>query len=88
MCYDDMACSGAVVMTKMIRLSQIAGGALPLEPIDPENPTIFPVLAGSVNMKNAEIVTASPEIWQYYLAITFALIGLILIGRRWQIQRG
>jgi trimethylamine--corrinoid protein Co-methyltransferase len=36
--------------------------------IDPSNPTIFPVLAGVVNMKNAEIVTASPEIWQYYLA--------------------
>lgn len=36
--------------------------------IDPENRSIFPVLAGSVNMKNAEIVTASPEIWQYYLA--------------------
>jgi hypothetical protein len=27
-------------------------------------------------------------IWQYYLVITFALVGLILIGRRWQIQRG
>ncbi len=36
--------------------------------IDPSNPTIFPVLAGVVNMKNAAIVTASPEIWQYYLA--------------------
>jgi hypothetical protein len=27
-------------------------------------------------------------IWQYYLVITLILIGLILIGRRWQIQRG
>ena len=27
-------------------------------------------------------------IWRYYMAITFVLLGLILIGRRWQIQRG
>jgi hypothetical protein len=27
-------------------------------------------------------------IWQYYLAITFVLLGLIFIGRKWQIQRG
>ena len=27
-------------------------------------------------------------IWQYYLAITFVLVGLILVGRKWQIQRG
>ena len=36
--------------------------------INPSIPSIFPVLAGVVNMKNAEIVTSSPEIWQYYLA--------------------
>ncbi len=27
-------------------------------------------------------------IWQYDLAITFVLLGLIFIGRKWQIQRG
>ena len=27
-------------------------------------------------------------IWRYYLAITFVLLGLIFIGRKWQIQRG
>jgi len=27
-------------------------------------------------------------IWRYYLAITFVLLGLILIGRKWQIRRG
>ena len=32
--------------------------------------------------------SAGTGIWQYYLAITFALIGLILIGRKFQIQRG
>jgi trimethylamine---corrinoid protein Co-methyltransferase len=36
--------------------------------VNPDCPTIFPILAGAVNMKNAEIVTSSPEIWQYYVA--------------------
>ena len=27
-------------------------------------------------------------IWRYYLAITCVLLGLIVLGRRWQIQRG
>lgn len=36
--------------------------------IDPKNQSIFPVLAGSVNMKNGEIITSSPEIWKYYAA--------------------
>ncbi len=36
--------------------------------INPKCATIFPILAGVVNMKNAEIVTSSPEIWQYYIA--------------------
>jgi len=36
--------------------------------VDPDNQSIFPVMAGSVNMKNGEIITSSPEIWNYYLA--------------------
>ncbi len=36
--------------------------------IDPKNQSIFPVLAGSVNMNNGEIITSSPEIWKYYTA--------------------
>jgi trimethylamine---corrinoid protein Co-methyltransferase len=36
--------------------------------IDPNNQNIFPVMAGSFNMKNGEIITSSPEIWQYYIA--------------------
>ena len=26
--------------------------------------------------------------WQSYLVITFALLGLTVVGRKWQIQRG
>jgi hypothetical protein len=33
-------------------------------------------------------ISVGAGIWQYYLAITFVLLGLILIGRRWQMQRG
>jgi len=36
--------------------------------IDPDNPSIFPILAGSTNMKSGEIITSSPEIWEYYIA--------------------
>ena len=36
--------------------------------IDPDNQDIFPVMAGSFNMKNGEIITSAPEIWQYYAA--------------------
>jgi trimethylamine--corrinoid protein Co-methyltransferase len=36
--------------------------------IDPDNRDVFPVMAGSFNMKNGEIITSSPEIWQYYIA--------------------
>lgn len=36
--------------------------------INSNNPSIYPVMAGSFNMKNGEIITSSPEIWLYYLA--------------------
>ena len=36
--------------------------------IDPYNPSMYIVMAGSFNMKNANIIASSPEIWQYYLA--------------------
>lgn len=36
--------------------------------IDPDNQNIFPVMAGSFNMRNGEIITSAPEIWQYYIA--------------------
>ena len=35
--------------------------------IDPENPSDYPVMAGSFDMKSANVVTSSPEIWLYYL---------------------
>ncbi len=35
--------------------------------IDPDNQDVYPVMAGSFNMRNAEIITSSPEIWHYYL---------------------
>ena len=60
-CYDDMACSGTVVMTKMIRLSQIAGGALPLEPIDPENPTKEEVVFFKPNSALNEVIQVIEE---------------------------
>jgi len=36
--------------------------------IDPDNQNVFPVMAGSFNMKNGEIISSAPEIWQYYIA--------------------
>ncbi len=38
--------------------------------IDPENPSVYPVMAGSSNMKSTDVVTSSPEIWLYCLAGT------------------
>ena len=36
--------------------------------IDLDNPDVYLVMAGLMNMRNGEIITASPEIWLYYLA--------------------
>lgn len=43
-------------------------GHLIKKSIDPGNQSVYPVMAGSVNMKNGEVITSSPEIWQYYIA--------------------
>ena len=36
--------------------------------IDHYNPSMYIVMSGSFNMRNGNIITSSPEIWQYYLA--------------------
>jgi len=42
-------------------------GLIIVKTINPENPTDYPVMAGSFDMKSTNIVTSSPEIWLYYL---------------------
>jgi len=55
--------SGALALAN----ANYLGGLVIEKAINPENPTDYPVMAGSFDMKSANTVTSSPEIWLYYL---------------------
>lgn len=68
--YPVMGMTGPVTIEGALALanSNILAGLVIAQNITPGIPFSYMIMAGSTDMRCAETVTASPEIWQYYLA--------------------
>jgi trimethylamine--corrinoid protein Co-methyltransferase len=68
--YPIMGSTGPVTLEGSLALANanVLCGLVIAQTIKPGIPFLYMILAGSMDMKRAEMVTASPEIWAYYLA--------------------
>ncbi|KKL64584.1 hypothetical protein LCGC14_2163490, partial [marine sediment metagenome] len=68
--YPIMGSTGPVTLEGSLALANanILCGLIIAQTIRPGIPFLYMILAGSMDMRRAEMVTASPEIWAYYLA--------------------
>ena len=68
--YPIMGTTGPVYVEGSLALANanILCGLVITQNIKPGAPFLYMIMAGSMDMRNGEMVTASPEIWAYYLA--------------------
>jgi len=68
--YPVMGMTGPVTVEGALALANanILAALVIVQHINPGNPFLYMIMAGSTDMRNAELVTAAPEIWQYYIA--------------------
>jgi trimethylamine--corrinoid protein Co-methyltransferase len=68
--YPIMGSTGPVTIEGALALANanILSALVIAQTIRPGIPFLYMIMAGSLDMKKAEMITASPEIWAYYIA--------------------
>jgi trimethylamine--corrinoid protein Co-methyltransferase len=68
--YPVMGMTGPVALEGSLALANanVLAALVIVQQINPGNPFLYMIMAGSTDMRNAEIVSSAPEIWQYYIA--------------------
>jgi trimethylamine--corrinoid protein Co-methyltransferase len=68
--YPVMGMTGPVTLEGSLALANanVLAALVIVQHINPGNPFLYMIMAGSINMRSAATVSASPEIWQYYVA--------------------
>ena len=68
--YPVMGMTGPVTLEGALALANanVLAALVIIQHINPGNPFLYMIMAGSTDMRSAETVSASPEIWQYYIA--------------------
>jgi len=68
--YPIMGMTGPVTVEGALALANanVLAALVIVQHINPGHPFLYMIMAGSTDMRNAEMVTAAPEICQYYMA--------------------
>jgi trimethylamine--corrinoid protein Co-methyltransferase len=68
--YPVMGMTGPVTLEGSLALANanVLAALVIIQHINPGNPFLYMIMAGSFDMSSSESVSASPEIWQYYVA--------------------
>jgi trimethylamine--corrinoid protein Co-methyltransferase len=68
--YPVMGMTGPVTLEGSLALANanVLAALVITQHINPGNPFLYMIMAGSFDMSSTESVSASPEIWQYYVA--------------------
>jgi len=68
--YPVMGMTGPVTLEGALAMANanVLAALVIVQQINPGNPFLYMIMAGSTDMRNAEMVAAAPEIWQYYIA--------------------
>lgn len=68
--YPVMGMTGPVTLEGSLALANanVLAALVIIQQINPGNPFLYMIMAGSIDMRSAETVSASPEIWQYLVA--------------------